>query len=314
MITKVSSYLSIFLLLFISCRKDPPFEHNFRTKKIIVVVIDGPRFQETFGSSDHKHIPYQSELCKQGTLCTSFYNQGVTFTVNGHTAICTGNYQSINNSGLEIPSYPSFLQYYIEKYNAPSDKVWLITSKDKLQVLANTTLPEYTNKYNPQTDCGINGLATGYRNDQITQDHIMSTLTNQHPDVLLINYKEPDASGHARNWTNYLKGIENTDKYVYDIWNFIQNDPYYKDQTTLLITNDHGRHDDGWKDGFVSHGDYCDGCKHIALLALGPDIKQNYICETAYSQIDITATIAAIFKLNMPYAKGRLMDDILISK
>jgi phosphopentomutase len=99
---------------------------------------------------------------------------------------------------------------------------------------------------------------------------------------------------------------------VHEVWDFIQNDPYYKDQTTLIITNDHGRHDDGWKDGFVSHGDNCDGCRHISLLALGPDIKKNYVSTNDYSQIDITSTIASIFQLQMPFVKGKLMEDIFM--
>jgi bisphosphoglycerate-independent phosphoglycerate mutase (AlkP superfamily) len=140
----------------------------------------------------------------------------------------------------------------------------------------------------------------------------MTTLQSHHPDVLLVNYKEPDVSGHANNWGKYLLGIQNTDKYVHEVWDFIQNDPYYKDQTTLIITNDHGRHDDGWKDGFVSHGDNCDGCRHISLLALGPDIKKNYVSTNDYSQIDITSTIASIFQIQMPFVKGKLMEDIFI--
>ena len=297
----------------LSCRKDPPLEHITKSSKFIILVIDGPRYQDTYGFKDRKYIPFLNKLCQQGTFCSSFYNEGVTNTVNGHTAICTGNYESLNNAGLEIPSYPSFIQYYIQKYKLPQNKAWIITSKDKLQVLANTTNPEFKNQFMPSTDCGINGLYTGYRDDSTTQNHVINTLNTQHPDILVVNYKEPDVSGHANNWNAYLKGIINTDKYANEIWNLIQKDSYYKDQTTLLITNDHGRHDDGWKDGFISHGDYCNGCKHISLLVLGPDVKQNYVCETTYSQIDITATIAFLFKLEMPFSNGKVMDDILKS-
>ncbi len=312
----MKSNLVVFLLLiciiFLSCRKDIPLYRKYKSTKVIVLIIDGPRYQETYGRNDRKYIPFQNQMSKEGTLCTSFYNYGVTNTVNGHTAICTGNYESLNNSGLDVPSYPSYMQYYIKNKKADKNKVWIIASKDKLQVLANTTNSEYKNKFMPQTDCGINGLFTGYREDSITQFHVMTTLQSHHPDVLLVNYKEPDVSGHANNWGKYLLGIQNTDKYVHEVWDFIQNDPYYKDQTTLIITNDHGRHDDGWKDGFVSHGDNCDGCRHISLLALGPDIKKNYVSTNDYSQIDITSTIASIFQLQMPFVKGKLMEDIFM--
>ncbi len=309
--TKLLSFIPFFLLFFLSCKRDYPFIKEWKSTKVIVVVIDGPRYQETFGEPNHTYIPYQSALCKEGTLCTSFYNEGTTNTVNGHTAICTGNYESLNNAGLDIPTFPSFFQYYIEQKKAPASKAWIIASKDKLEVLANCSDKTYMNKFQPSTDCGINGLATGYREDSITQKNVLNTLQQMHPDLMLVNYREPDFSGHANNWNNYIKGIQQTDKYVAAIWDYIQSDPYYKDQTMLFITNDHGRHNDGWKDGFVSHGDDCSGCRHIALLALGTDIKKNYTCNLNYSQIDITTTIAAIFNLNMPYANGKIIDDII---
>ena len=72
--------------------------------------------------------------------------------------------------------------------------------------------------------------------------------------------------------------------------------PDYADKTALFITNDHGRHANGHKDGFISHGDGCASCRHISLLALGPDFKPNAIVEEAYGQIDISATIGQLLQ------------------
>lgn len=308
-------YIVPLLLSLYSCRKDPQvkkIESSYSTNKLIVVVIDGPRYSETYGDSTYSNIPYQHLLQSEGSLCTSFYNMGTTNTVNGHTAICTGVYESIHNGGAETPSFPSFFQYYIQKYKINSDKAWIVCTKDKLEVLANTLMPGYINKYRPATNCGINGLGSGYRNDSTTQKVALHLLDSLQPNVMLINYKEPDASGHAANYPAYIEGIKTTDAYVYELWQFIQNNPAYKGKTTLIITNDHGRHNDGHLDGFVSHGDGCEGCRHISMLAIGPDIKKNHICTTRYSMIDITSTISRLFSLQMPYAQGKVMNDILI--
>ena len=40
---------------------------------------------------------------------------------------------------------------------------------------------------------------------------------------------------------------------------------FYKDKTTLIVSNDHGRHIDS-KGGFQNHGDDCAGCRHIEFL------------------------------------------------
>ena len=95
------------------------------------------------------------------------------------------------------------------------------------------------------------------------------------------------------------------------LWEFIQNDPYYKDNTTLLITNDHGRHPDGHKEGFKEHGDNCDGCKQIYLLALGPDFKQNVVITEEYEQIDLSVTVAKLLNFTIPTSKGRLIAPLL---
>ncbi len=102
----------------------------------------------------------------------------------------------------------------------------------------------------------------------------------------------------------------NFDYGMNQIWQTIQSDPEMKDQTTLLITNDHGRHLDGRKDGFVSHGDKCEGCRHISLLALGPDFQKDLIINTPAEMIDISATIAEMLGFLMPTSRGRVLTEL----
>lgn len=47
-------------------------------------------------------------LAPQGIIHNQFYALGETYTTNGHAALSTGIYQSINNSGQELPIRPSF--------------------------------------------------------------------------------------------------------------------------------------------------------------------------------------------------------------
>ena len=258
----------------------------------------------------HKYIPHRSALLQEGVLCDRFYNNGVTSTNPGHTAMCTGVYQNINNSGLEYPINPSLFQCWRKDYKRPESEAWVISTKDKLAVLSNCTNSEWKDTYRPMTDCGINGLGTGYREDSITLRKVKKTLTNYHPRLMIVNFKQPDASGHANDSVAYLQGIMDTDNYIYQLWYQIQNDECYKDKTTLIVTNDHGRHTAGHLDGFVSHGDACDGCRHIEFFGMGPDFKKNFVCSTTFEQIDITCTIAELMGVNMPFAQGRVMLDI----
>jgi hypothetical protein len=301
-----------FALLNWDCKKSSAAgEHSYKTKNVIIVVVDGPRYTETWGLPSRALIPNRAALLSEGVLCDNFYNKGYTFTNAGHTAICTGNYQFIDNGGGQYPSYPSFFQYWLKKNGNSSDKAWVITTKDKLEILSDCTDNTWAGQYRPKTDCGNAGLGTGYRIDSITFYRASSVLSSSHPNLMLINFKEPDASGHANDSAGYVQGIIDTDLYIKRIWDQIQNDTYYKDQTTLIVTNDHGRHTAGHLDGFRSHTDYCEGCKHIEFFALGPDFKKNYVSTKPYSQIDIASTVAELLELGMPTSKGKVMRDII---
>ena len=285
---------------------------KYLTDKVIILIIDGPRYSETWGDKTHKYIPHMAnEMAKSGVVCTNFYNDGFTYTTSGHTALCTGFRQELENSkGEDLPSQPSIFQQYLKQTGKPSNKAWVITSKDKLFILGNCENSKWHDKYNPSTDCGKSGPLSGYRKDSITFNHVMEVLKKDQPDLLLVNFKEPDGAGHANNWPEYLKGIVDTDSLVWEVWKFIQTDPYYKDKTSLFITNDHGRHLDGWKDAFVSHGDDCDGCRHINLFAFGPDFKRDYILDKYCIQVDVPSTVAELLGFPLPNGQGKVIKKL----
>ncbi len=286
-------------------------KRDFKTKYVIVLVIDGPRLTETFGDSTHQYIPFQSgELMKEGVLVQRFRNNGSTFTNAGHTAITTGVYQRINNSGLELPNNPSYFQFFLKEKGYDSTKAWVIASKGKLDILTNTKSNNWKNLNRPSAYCGVGGKGLGYAEDQNTWSAAKSILTKHHPYLALINVLEVDVQGHASNWEGYLEGIRKTDKIAYELWDFIQHDSIYKDKTALFITNDHGRHKKGHKSGFINHGDCCEGCRSIYLLALGPDFKNNKRIDDRYEQIDISKTIAVIMGFQDPISKGEFMVNL----
>jgi len=56
--------------------------------------------------------------------------------------------------------------------------------------------------------------------------------------------------GRSGNWSTYTNAIQNADTLIYHLWLKIQSDHAYKDETTMFIANDHGRHLDSVKTGF----------------------------------------------------------------
>ena len=308
-------YFILLLSVFCSCAHDVPVivpsNASYKTKNVFIVVMDGARYSETWGEPSQSNIPNIKTLSSQGVICTNFWNDGQTVTVPGHTAMTTGNYQVLNNAGFEIPTYPSIFQYYRSQFLKPAEDTWVISTKDKLEVLSDCIDSTWSGKFRPRTDCGVNGNHTGYREDSVTYKHLIDTVSQYHPHLVLVNFKQPDMAGHANNWIDYINQTKIIDKYISDFWKFLQSDPSYAGTTTLIVTNDHGRHLDGVNNGFVSHWCDCKGCRRIFLLGVGPDFKQNYQETNHYSLVDIPPTVCKLLGINMPNKEGHAMTTIL---
>jgi hypothetical protein len=282
-----------------------------QTQNVIILVIDGPRYSETFGDPELKYIPHLSaDLAPQGVLIKKFRNNGPTYTNAGHSAITTGVYQRINNNGEELPKNPGMFQYFLKEKNLDSTHAWVIASKGKLSILGNTKNRNWKNQFQPSLYCGIDGKGEGYTPDVYNWRDAQRILKQYHPKLALINMLEVDVRGHQNEWPEYLQALKNTDQIAFDLWNFIQSDSIYRDKTTLFITNDHGRHLDGHKDGFISHGDNCEGCRQIYMIALGPDFKKNTVLTEMYEQIDISKTISYMLDFSMPTSDGVIMEEL----
>ena len=87
--------------------------------------------------------------------------------------------------------------------------------------------------------------------------------------------------------------------------------PAYHGKTALLITNDHGRHLDGVKDGFVNHEDDCPGCRHIELLAIVPGVPGGQVVTRDLDQVDLAVTIAALLGTDLPASKGVVIPELI---
>jgi hypothetical protein len=67
---------------------------------------------------------------------------------------------------------------------------------------------------------------------------------------------------------------------------------------------------DGVKDGFISHGDNCEGCRRINCFAYGPDFKKGVIMNTPRELVDIPATIAELLGFKMERCEGQVMTEL----
>lgn len=109
------------------------------------------------------------------------------------------------------------------------------------------------------------------RLDAFTHHYMMEYVKAKHPRLVYISYGETDDFAHDGRYDHYLNSAHQTDQWIKEIWEYVQSDPFYKDNTTLIITTDHGRGTSPmteWK----SHGTIYKGSDQIWSAAIGPNV------------------------------------------
>ena len=79
---------------------------------------------------------------------------------------------------------------------------------------------------------------------------------------------------------------------------------------TMIVTNDHGRHDYD----FRGHGDNCEGCRHIMLLIIGPDTPKDKVVSAEKKEIDIAPTVGYLLGFETIYSKGEILKSAVNSE
>lgn len=107
--------------------------------------------------------------------------------------------------------------------------------------------------------------------DVFTHYAAFEYLKNKRPRVLYISYGETDEWAHHGHYRDYLDAAFQSDRWIQDIWNWVQSDPKYRNKTALLITTDHGR-GDAKKAEWTSHGQEIGDSHEIWFAAMGPGV------------------------------------------
>ncbi len=123
----------------------------------------------------------------------------------------------------------------------------------------------------------------------------------QQPRVLFFVFGETDEYGHEGRYDEYLAAATRADRFVQTLWETLQTMPEYKDQTTLIIANDHGRGDGAeWK----HHGKKIAGAENVWTAVLGPQTPAlgEYKPEEPATLAQVAATVAAAMGEDYPAA------------
>ena len=132
---------------------------------------------------------------------------------------------------------------------------------------------------------------THCRYDQLTFLSAKEYIETNHPRVVMLGLGETDEFAHQGKYDQYLEQANNVDKMIAELWYYVQTDPFYKDNTSFIITTDHGR---GKKPtSWYAHNLFVKGSGDIWQAMLGPGIAPLGEIKTA-DQIYLKQTAATI--------------------
>ena len=286
-----------------------------KTKNVILMMSDGIRWQEIFRGAEPALIsekpggvenveelkslfgqetaearrealfPFITEVvAQQGQLYgndgeESRVTNGKNFSYPGYNEVFTGfgDPRIDSNDKVNNPNITVF--EWLNGQDAYRDKVAAFGSWDCFPFILNSERS------------GLKVVA-GQR-DPATFEKALETLKNDKPRVLFIGLGGTDGAAHGGRYDNYLKSAHFFDQSVKTVWETVQSMPEYKDQTTLILTTDHGR--GGLPDGWRHHGEKVEGSDRIWIGVLGPDTPANGdspLPNTTQSQV--AATLASL--------------------
>jgi hypothetical protein len=356
----------LLFVLFASLVMSPAFAQH-KTKNLIVVTLDGMRWQEVYRGADSAFInskftedkevvrkkywaataeerrailfPFLwSVVAKQGQLYGDRDNGSndeianpYKFSYPGYNEIWTGSPDPRMNTNDPVVNPNMNLQEYINKQKGFEGKVIAFSSWERFPQILNVNrsgLPVYSgyaNLKNADANARLKYLNElqqnvphyindSTRSDFVTYEYSKEYIKQYKPRVLYMAFDETDDLAHAGKYKQYLEMAQQEDGFIKTLWEMIQADPFYKNNTTLLITCDHGRGDvpqDKWKD----HGSNVVGSEQTWFAVIGPDTAPTGEVKGTTYHKQLAQTMAQLlgfdFKANAGHEVGDAVKTVI---
>jgi hypothetical protein len=157
----------------------------------------------------------------------------------------------------------------------------------------------------------IHGPESPTSGDELTFFITREVMREFGPRLILVNFWDMDVA-HWGSYSLYLQAITRTDRLTGMLWEEIQTNPKYKDQTTFLVLPELGRDGDmNASNGFLNHRSGDPSCRNVWLLAMGAGVPSGEI-ERPIQHVDVTATVAAALGVRTSEIAGKSIREILI--
>lgn len=275
-----------------------------KTENLILVTLDGVRWQEIFGGADsvllrRRHPGFSAPTgpaarpaateCRRQALLPFLWGP-VAHQGQLHGNRAYGNYVNVTNKQrLSYPGYNELLTGRATdprirsnaKVNNPNETVLEFINQQPAyrgQVRVFASWETFSFIFNGQrhglpVNAGMQppaGPLGTARPDALTFRAAFEAFKREQPRVLYLALGDTDEFAHRGEYGQYLTAAQAADQYLAQLWAYVQATPRYRDKTTLVITTDHGRGRSSWG-RWAHHSRLLAGSDQIWLAVLGPD-------------------------------------------
>jgi hypothetical protein len=249
-------------------------------RKFVFVTFDGVRWQDVFRGADPALVAdtrFMNADIKDDVVAPAYLapkDRGAALMpflhgVIARKGVLIGNRdrgecaQVANDMWISYPGYNEFLTGKPDPAIVENDKIWnpnvsfleylngLPAYRTKVAMVGTWTLFPYilnTKRSGLPVNVGFHG---SYPTDIRTEREGLKLLQRHDQRVVYIAFGDTDEFAHAGDYAYYLGALERGDEYLRQVWQIIQSHPFYRDQTTLMVSTDHGRGDrpiEAWQD------------------------------------------------------------------
>ena len=157
---------------------------------------------------------------------------------------------------------------------------------------------------------GADGLKNP-RGDRLLTELTVRAIKQLRPKLLMVNYQDPDYV-HWGNASHYTRGIAIIDQGLRRLYETVNNDPEYHDNTIFVVVPDCGRDANTLMSLPYQHHFNTKSAHEVWALIVGPGIARNVIVDHPVQQISIAKTIGQVMGFPTRYAEAPVLEEAFL--
>ena len=302
---------------------EPPAPNQPTPYNVILVTLDGVRWQELIDGSDplltktpEPVFPhFWSTIEPRGRLYGNRHHGSsmrVTTVANaslpGYTSLYAERDQGCLTNACARITVPTFVDRLHDELEIPQSKLLVFASWRQMR-LAVTGRDDVAMVYAGLGELDEDHLKSdrsfeseeSFEFDRHAAEDAFAALEKGQPRFLHLALLDSDRYGHQGRYQKYVEVLKASDRLLADLVEHLERSGEYGRNTAIVVTTDHGR---GLWDQWGTHGPHVPASAHVFAFVMLPPAATEFTLvselERQFSHHDVRYTIDTLFGLSTP--------------